>query len=201
MVRAQVPASVRFKTTVTTDIVMTTAGFLRILSSAVPLLLAITTTTTTTLVQLAGAFSSDLTNAPVTGYTTDGTDAMCFTEQTACAADATCTTCHSGGSNSAAVDECLMFNTVTTSSRGCDFRLDSACCMDDVSDFECLDNEAFVALEICFLEEHGCAVDEITCDGDKSTNATDGTTSDLGATSTALALSCAFMGLLTLLWV
>ena len=179
---------------------MTTAGFVRVLASGVPLFLA-TTITTTTLVQPAGAFSSELTNAPVTGFATDDTDATCSTELTACVADATCTICHTGGSNSAATDKCQLFNPATTSSLGCDFMLDSACCLDDVSDFECLDNEAFVAFQICFIEQYGCSVDEITCDGDESTNATDRATSNLGATLTAVALSSAFIGLLPLLWV
>lgn len=181
--------------------------------------------TTTTLVQRAGAYSSELTDSPVTGYTTDDntaptdapvtvdtTDATpspvtddhqfideCTPNDVACAADATCTSCVTAGSDSAAELECRQFSLLTSTAEGCDANLDYACCLDDLSEFECLDNDAFMALFICSLGEYNCVVDEITCDGDESTTEFDGAAAKLGPASTALAFSTALTALLPFL--
>ena len=197
---------------------MLTTGFLRFLASGV-LLLAVMTTT---FVKRAGAYSSELTPTPVTGYTTDGTgitavpftsdatgateapaaignDIICSDQRDVCNADTTCSSCLTASSSTTAREECYEFYYITTSSEGCQFRLDVACCLNNLSEFECLDVEEFVSYHICVLNGYGCAVDEITCDGDESTSEFAGATANLGGAFTGVAFSCEFMVSLLLL--
>ena len=195
------------------------AGFHRVLLLAM---------TSTTLVHQAAAFSSETTDSPVTGFTTDdtavATDApaitgdttdaatappatdgdtgdACLDERAACTADATCINCFAAGSSSAAELECREINALITSEEDCAANLDTICCLDAASEFECLDNEAYVGLAMCDLEDYGCLVDEITCDGDESTTEFDGAVGHRGPASIAIAFSFTFMVLLSLLWV
>ena len=122
------------------DIMMPT-GVLHVLVSGVIAVM------TTTFVQRAWAYSSELTPAPVTGYTTDGTgttaapfftdatgpteppvtsedEFICPDEFSACLADSTCSSCLLERSTTSSTKECLTYYTDTTTSEGCQFRLD-----------------------------------------------------------------------------
>lgn len=210
--------------------------------------------TSTTLVHPAGAYSSELTDSPVTGYTTDGTTGatpspattsdttgavtlppgateeeedddgdsaeVCNAEQVACASEETCWSCLSAGSSSAAFASCggeLVDAAAATSAEAEEICADNVavgCCLDELSEFECLENDAFVVTALCFLEASGCPADGIECvdtgdededeDEDSTDVASDGATSatSLGNASTSVvAFSCAFMVLWPLLWV
>lgn len=190
--------------------------FGRTLASGV-LLLALTTTT---FMQWAGA---QLTPAPASVYTTDddagatpapvasdtanATEApeeseniytACLDETFACSADETCQSCQTAASSSAAVQECA-FGDIATDGDDCEETLDTACCLNELSEYDCLENELYVARWNCTLDSLGCVVEKITCDGADSTSDLDGALANFGCTSTVIAFSCAFMVLLPLL--
>lgn len=209
-------------------------------------------TASTTLVNPAGAYSSELTDSPVTGYTTDGTTGatpspattsdttgagtlppgaieedddgdsadVCTAEEVACASEETCLSCLTAGSSSAAFASCGELVDATDAATSaeaeeiCADNVELGCCLDEISEFECLENDAFVVAALCFLEAAGCPADEIECldtedededeAGDSTDVASDGATaaSSLGNASTYVAaFSCAFMVLWPLLWV
>lgn len=167
---------------------MTVPGFLRA-SAPGTLLLLLAFTSSTPLVQRAGAYSSELTNAKaMTGGASDGAvpieppilaagggdddDASgCSTELDACLADTTCHSCLSASSSSTATLACRSFDPQTTSASGCDLNLDAICCLDGVSDFDCRGIDEYLAYGMCILEEGDCGVDKITCDDDEESTA------------------------------
>lgn len=191
-------------------------SFSHVFASGLILLLA---TTTITFVHPAAAYSSELTDAPVTDgtaetdvpVTSDAADvtespatgdsfaAACFAKIMACTADETCESCLPQESTTTANQQCG-FNTFIING-DCGTGLDFACCLDDLSESECLVNEAFDEYLVCGLEYLGCSVDEITCDGAESTTEYDAAAATLGPASTVLALSSAFVILLPFLWV
>lgn len=82
------------------------------------------------------------------------------------------------------------------------------CCLDQFSEFACLENDPFVELWSCFLDISSCGEEEVSCDGDAA-GASNG---DTGVATTAAAsvgngstffigVSCAFMVVLSMLWV
>lgn len=78
--------------------------------------------------------------------------------------------------------------------------MDIACCKNDVSEFDCLANDAFVANVLCVMDaEYGCVVEELTCDGDESTSEFAGATARNGGASTVIVFSCAFVVLMSFL--
>lgn len=187
---------------------MTVRGFLRPSASGMLLLLLLAFTRSTLLVRRVGAYSSELTNAPVT--TSDAKDgtvpteppavaddddaSACSAEVNACLADTTCQSCLSASSSSTATLACRSFDPLTTSASGCDVNLDAICCLDKISDFNCRGNDEYLAYGMCVLEDSGCGVGEVTCDGDgeESTAETDGATGTfrLGDDAKATPSSC-----------
>lgn len=200
-------------------------GFPRVVASGVLLLLA---ATTTTLVHLAVAYSSELTDAPEAGSTTggptvateppttttgDGAGAAtepptafdgsffsaCGEESFACSSDAACSSCQEQDPDGSSAIPCG-FNPLVTDEDDCDTNFDFACCLDDLSELECLENEAFAALWLCNVDRVGCSADEITCEGDESTTKTDSSAADLRPAPIVISVFSAFMGLLPILW-
>ena len=206
-------------------ITVTMTGFLHAISSGVLLLLAITSTM---FVHRAGAYSSELTNSPVMGSTTDGTidrtsaptasgttepEDECVLEQTACVADEVCVDCLTIAAQGDACGDLVDASNSSNPTETCVDNMEIACCVDALSEFECLENKAFVVGVLCFLEAFGCPVDEVTCaddeddddgDDDLAEAASDGAASahSLGDASIGVTfLSCAFMVLWPLLLV
>lgn len=203
-------------------------GFSRVLASGMMLFLALTATTlvqragastsvtssttdststeapaTSTSSTDAPVTSTSSTDAPVTTDTGDDTDdetasVACAAEINACIADTTCNSCYYTESDAA--DDCKTVSLFSGGADSCEFNLDEACCLDDLSELECLDSDVYVAFYMCFLDNYGCILDEITCDGEDSTTEFDGASSNLGPVSTALAFSTAFTALLPFLW-
>lgn len=171
---------------------MTVVGFFRTFSLGIVLLLL---ATTTTLMPRASAISSDV-NGTSEATTSDADD--CSTELTTCQADAVCQSCSTAASSSVVSDSCYTFNPTTTTSQGCDLQLDAVCCLVGLSEFDCLENDAFVALSTCHIESFGCT-EAIACDGDEYVGATG--TASLGYGSAFIAFSCAFVVMVQLLWV
>lgn len=178
-------------------------GFVHVFASGVFMLLA---TTTTMVVNPAAAYSPELTDSSVTVETEppatseDNFFSSCGEEYFGCQEDAACSSCREQDPDDSSATPCG-FNPIITGEEDCATSLTFACCLDDLSDFECLDNEAFVELWMCVLDDIGCSADEITCDGAESTTEYDAAATTLGPASIALALSAAFMVLLPLLWV
>lgn len=169
---------------------MVTAFLRRLLAFTVPLHLA--TMTTTNLVQPAEGASSDSNS-----YTTE-----CATEILACQEDDTCFNgCFAGEKNGtvethACIDALGLVSSGSFASASCDDVMTAACCLDGVSDSECLENEAFVEYMLCFAGTMDCVADEITCDDNETTYST-----GLGIISKApvVGVSSAFALLLLLL--
>ena len=125
---------------------------------------------------------------------------ICPDEFSACLADSTCSSCLLERSTTSSTKECLTYYTDTTTSEGCQFRLDEMCCINEISEFDCLASDAFVAGVLCRMDAlFGCVVEELTCDGDESTSEFDGVTAGNGGASTGITLSCAFIVLLPFL--
>lgn len=163
---------------------MTVASFLRVLASGGLLLAA--TTTTTTLVQPAGASS-------LTGFTD-----VCPIEFAACADDVTCVGCNIiGDSSSAEIQACgegLDVDSNDSSETVCSEVADYLCCVDEASPQECIGNDNFHDVWLCWLDERGCSFDKVTCDGDGNANgsSSDAAVATVGRASIA-ALSCALL--------
>lgn len=170
------------------NIIMVTAFLRRLLALTVPLLFA----STTTLVQFAEGASSDSNS-----YTTE-----CATEIIACQEDDTCFNgCFAADEDGtvethACIDALGVVSNGSFASASCDDVMTAGCCLDEVSDGECLENEAFVDYWLCFAGTMDCLADEITCDDDETTYST-----GLGIISTApvVGVSSAFAMLLLLL--
>ena len=176
-------------------------GFLRILASTGAVLVIVTTTT------LAHRGRASTTTAG------DGTDADgCQTESSACSLDATCSSCNLiAFASSSEYEECIDVDVSATgggggSSAECDGFMAGPCCVDEVSDLECLESEIFLDFTLCTIASLGCSADEITCRDSSDANddveagaaspINGATASSLGRTSTAAAVvvsvGCAF---------
>lgn len=162
---------------------MMATGFLRVCSSGMLLLLL---ATTATLVQRAGAQTS-ATVAPV---------AACTAEYAACIAEETCNDCITPSFTSTAFLECSDSGFFDNNA-DCDSNTQTACCLDDVSEFDCMENEAFSRHVSCYLDSVGCGT-AFSCDGAEVSSGADAT-ANLGYASTLIALSCAFVPMLPLL--
>lgn len=128
-----------------------------------------------------------------TDYSTDNTES-CPTEEFACLDDETCSSCLAVTStNGADIDQCLKLASSSSSSAttACSSGMGSPCCIDEVSEHECLYNELFVEYMLCVLENEGCLVDEISCDaalGSLSGSSDGSATAGVGGRSTAAVL-------------
>lgn len=135
--------------------------------SGAPLLLVLllAITTTTTLVQPAGALDTSATGTP-----TDDAIETCSAQVIDCEADATCFDCMRADTTSASEAlECFEeagLDQVESSTAECYHITAGVCCFDLVSEFECYENDPFVAYWRCFLDAKGCPDEELTCDGD-----------------------------------
>ena len=186
---------------------MVVAGFLPMLALDV-LLIAIAITT---FVQLADAYTYGYGTGSTggTGGTIDipvtdddySTSAACSAELSACGDDATCRSCLTADSSSAERLSCGDIVTSTSSVEACDANIEIACYLDELSEFECLENDNFLAVVLCLLEQYGCATDDVTCSNgdDNADTASNGAAASLGDVPTAIVLSCAFMLLILLL--
>lgn len=190
---------------------MVMASFLRVFSasSGATLLLLATTTTTTVMLQLVdGATTASSATTSTTTSEESDVPRLCGNEYTACSANDTCTACLNAiDEYETEIDECggtLDFTSLATSSwAACDEFDAFACCVDEVSDEECLGDDNFVQYWLCIEAANGCGVLEISCEGLNS-GATTATPATFGIASTAAAaaavgLSCAFMSMLQLL--
>lgn len=137
------------------------------------LLLLLTITTTTRLVKPAGALDTSATGTP-----TDDAIETCSVQVTDCEADPTCHSCMRMDSSSASEAlECFEeagIDDVESFSAECYHLSAGVCCFDLVSEFDCLENDQFVAYWRCFLDAKGCPEEELTCDSDiDASNGTD----------------------------
>ena len=53
---------------------------------------------------------------------------------------------------------------IKSSTASCSPIASAVCCFDQVSEFECIENEHFVNYWTCFLEAKGCSGEDLTCD-------------------------------------
>lgn len=144
---------------------MKVAGFIRAWVSPSGLLLLFLAFTTTT---ITGVQRADGASYSSQDDSTDNTES-CPTEEFACLDDATCSACLDVAStNSAEVNDCVELASSSSSSESsvCTSQMNSPCCVDEASGYECLDNELFLEYMLCVVESEGCFVDEITCDDD-----------------------------------
>lgn len=168
---------------------MMIAGSLQMFwSGSILLLLAMAT-----LGQRAGAQTSDTDVTATSAPSTAASVAICTPEVAACFSDDTCQSCLSAGSDSAAYDECTAI-----ADSSCDGSMDAACCLDDLSDFDCLENEAFMGFVACTLEDRGCST-EFACDGAEAQGVTGAGAAVFGDGSMVIAVSCASIAMLPLL--
>lgn len=175
-------------------------GLSRALVPSWALLLFLIVTTTPTLLssRADGAIST------ANEDSTENTES-CPTEEFACLDDETCSSCLAVTvTGSAEVNECVELasssaTTVCTSGMG------APCCMDEVSEHDCLYNEPFVEYMLCALENEGRLADEISCDSVGSLSGSSGgnPTASVWGRATAMFVLCnmLFSGLLPFLGV
>lgn len=198
-------------------------GFLRVLASGkLPLLLllvlATTTPTSNASTTTVAAMSEQAASTSLSPADDDDTTTAtaCLTEATACEDDATCLSCHTEISTSSTdfreCGEAIGLDDVESSTATCSDYIASMCCVEEASELECLENDAFAAFWACSLESVGCGEEIVACDGvggveteESASNgapaATTTATASTGHASTAFVLSSVsgmFLGLLLL---
>ena len=141
------------------------SGFARVLAPGVLLVISMTTTT---ILHPAGT-----TTATASSTTRDDDDVAeaCRTPVADCRADETCLTCLEEASSSSTPEILSCYEEtgvadVESSTASCADYKGAVCCLDEVSELECLENDAFTEYWACFLELTGCSDVTVTCDGD-----------------------------------
>lgn len=149
----------------TTASIMMVAGFIRVLAPGMLLLFA---TTITTLLNPSGTITVTASSTP-----TDDDDAAeaCPTQVTNCRVDGMCFACmeDASSSRSSKILSCYKMagvDDVESSTATCADIMGAVCCLDEVSQFECLANDAYAEYWACYLELFGCSEVIITCDDD-----------------------------------
>lgn len=134
------------------------AGFFRVFFTGVPLLLAATTTPTLALA------------ADAHGYAPEELTFACGAEIAACQGDETCTSCSSVPEGSRAefgrCSDAATADAPDSSSNYCLSNVADVCCLNDISEKECLENDQFVNYSMCKLDADGCLLNELACGHD-----------------------------------
>ncbi|CAM9836890.1 unnamed protein product [Laminaria digitata] len=157
---------------------MTVTGLFRLLAPSGMFLLATTTTTVFTSLPRAGATSS----AGAADVDDTATD-LCPAELQACNEDPTCSGCISvTETSSTEFKDCETAGSSSMSSSAsiCIEGRQAMCCIDELSEFDCMGNDVYVAYVACLLVESGCSAEDISCNEEQEFNSKGGMS--LGAT-------------------
>lgn len=134
-------------------------GFVRVLVSSSAGLLLLLATVSLTLVQRADGTSS----------TSDVFGVACIAEIASCQADETCDGCfHPRVVKSAEFEACgaaIVADDVESSAMSCVDVMAEPCCIDGISEHDCLENGAFQNVIVCLLATRGCSEDAMMCAG------------------------------------
>lgn len=165
-------------------------GFFRVLvSSSAGLLLL--TTASVTLVQRADGTSS----------TSDVFGVACIAEISSCQADKTCVGCfHPRVVESAEFEACgaaMVADDVESSTMPCVDVMAEPCCIDDLSEHDCLGNGAFQNVIVCLLATRGCSEDAMMCAGSTAAGST--AAASVAAAPPSVSAVCAIAVVLTFL--